>query len=139
MRIINQYSIYVTNSRFLCSINLFFVVIVNLYSPFEFTIFPLTFLDLSCFDVDFFALTIFLVIFPVSDIVVSIAINLASITISLAIVFTLSLINMTIRFSKDLSANTFNFISVATHLAIAVSLLTIHSLSELSFKINFLF
>ena len=118
---------------------LFFVLIFNLCSPFVFTIFPQTFLNLSCFDVYFFALTIFLVVFPVAYIVVSITINLASISISLAIVFTLALINMTIGFGKDLSADTFNLISVTTHLPIAVSCLTVNGLSKLGFKINFLF
>jgi len=105
-------------------------------SRLEFSIDPVSLLDFSCLHIDLLPTAILLIVFPVTDIVIPIAVNLSTISTPLLVVLALPFVKMSVWLSEDLPANAFTFSCLGAYLAIDLGAKLVDALSIAGIKVD---
>ena len=87
-------------------------------SIFEFTIFPEALFYFTSFDINLFSPSIFGIVFPMPDVIITVHVYLPSKAISLLVIFTLTFVDMRIGLRENLSANALDLPGFGVQLAI---------------------
>ena len=101
----------------------------DLGSALELSVGPVSFLYLSCLDVDLLAPSVLLVVFPMAYVVVAIAVDLSAVPVSLLVMLALAFVNVAVWLGENQSADAFALSRRLVELAVDLRAELIHALA----------